>query len=272
MSSRKLSAQYNLTIQDVAEAIGVHVKTIRRYKTIYNHVTADQIKQLAALKISGNMVLGYAEVADKDPDAAPQLLEGIMSGDLAMAKDLDSAYVNLLMERNRPYNLLPGGEPPQAPELFGDLEDDIEEAEKATTNPADSIIDVTEAEGKYEDYDSDDKEEEESQYTADAKRLLAKAKPILAALKRDFKNITEDMSEQYAKLEEIHSVVMGNQQVSDEFEDMVSESYQELAQAVAAALKQLHTGFVSGYINQPTDIDMTAAEVVGNGVVFHQAE
>ena len=273
VTSRKLSAQYGMTIQDVAEAIGSHVKTIRRYKTIYNHITADQLKRLALLKVSGNAVLAYAEIADKDPETAPQLLECMMNGDLPFTKDVDEAYTQALIERNRSYNLLPGGEPPQAPELFGDIDDDLAEAEKASTNPADSIIDVTEVEGEYEDYDSSDKEEEEeSQYSADAKRLLSKAKPIIAALRRDFKNISEDMSEQYAKLEEIHSVVMGNKKVSDEFEDLVVESYQELARAAAAALQQLHAGFAAGYINQPTDIDRTAAEVVGNGIVFHQEE
>lgn len=270
LKNDKLSTQYGMKLDQVAEALNVSVKTLRRYKTIANSITSEQLKRLAQLHVSGNAILTYAAIASKDKEGATKLLDGLLSGDIMLDKDVDKAYIDELLERNKPYNLLPGGEPPQTPELFSDIEDDLQEADRQSTNPGDALAAGKKSSDDYSD-DADD-DEEPTQYSADTKALLSKAKPIVAALRRDYKNITEDMAAQYERLEDIHSVVMGNADVSTELEDLVEQSYSDLAEVLGCAIKQLAVGYRSGYLKNPIHIDQTVLEMLKNGGILNQEE
>lgn len=260
-SNRKLHTQFNVeSKRQLAKLLETSEATIYRYIDVYNMLTEAQVKQLGQMGVSVNCVLEIATQRKSNKELANEILELVLSNQLSTVPDIKSHCSTVIAQRAQPYNLLPGGEPPTPETPFSDIEDDMEDGRLAATTPGQRILDAEIVDDVDNDSGDDSNrkvDDDKSQNKRDAESMLRIARQSTTAIKRDFFNINRDLAVMLDKLEDQHSVILGDTVSSDEYDRIVEEMYVEMSRAVRTIIEQLKRGVDSGYI--PTQIPMPQA-------------
>lgn len=270
--NRRLSTQYGITSRaKLAELLETSQHTISRYIEVYRMLTDSQVKQLGQMGVSINCVLEIATQRRNNKELGDEVLELVLSNQLSTVKEIQGHCGNVIEQRSQPYNLLPGGEPPEPVVPFSDIEDDMEEAAQVSTTPGQKIIDAEVVENDSDDdEDKTPTEDDRSQNKKDAQAMLRLARQSVTAIKRDFFNIARDLEEMINKLEDQHSVIIGDQESSDEYDEIVGAMYADMCRATKVIIEQLKRGVDSGYITQQIPMPQAGADAFQGRGLFCQ--
>ena len=250
LSNRKLSTQFNVTMADMASKLGTTRNTLYHYCTVYKMLTESEVQQLGSMGVSVNLVLELAAIErGGHKEEAEKLMELVLAGQVQEVKQLQSQFSNIIAQQARPYNLLPGAEPPEADGgVTASLASDAEEAQEAATTPGEKIIDVEEV------YDDDDDAEDsptapdnvESQNKKDAAAMLRQARQTVVALRRELS--FPDLRSMLDVLEDQHSVILGDKECSDEFEQEMVALYTQMQNCIVLLIEQVIRAVNAGYL------------------------
>lgn len=252
--NRKLKTKYGIESHaQLARLMGTSDMSITRYCSVYKLLTEEQLKQLGSMRISTSAVLEIATAQGNGyKEEAKLLLDSVLKNEISTAAEIKGSFKTMLMEKTRQYNLLPGGEAPAVVDEGESLESDVEEVEDSLSSPADKIIknsdDVVDAE-EVEDEDSEDKGDG-SLNKRDAVMMLKTVRQTIAAMRRDMVQIWRDLPSEVASIIEAQSVILGDQDSSNEFDDMMSAVYLDMQEALKVLIEQLAKGAEYGYLTQ----------------------
>ena len=270
--NRRLSTQYGVTSRaQLAKLLETSQHTISRYIEVYKMLTDQQVKQLGQMGVSINCVLEIATQRRNNKELGDQVLEMVLSNQLSTVKEIQGHCGAVIEQRSQPYNLLPGGEPPEPVTPFSDIEDDMEEASDAATTPGEKIIDAEIVED-----DSDESEaktvteDDRSQNKRDAQAMLRLARQSVTVIKRDFFNIARDLEVMMDKLEDQHSVIIGDDDCSEEYDEIVGAMYADMCRATRVIIEQLKRGVDSGYITQQIPMPQAGKDAFNGLGLFSQ--
>lgn len=267
----KLYSKFGVkNLKQVADLMHVSKMTLLRYRCVYELLTPNQVKQLASKMVSVNAVLAVAHIKLEYPDKAQEYLDGLMSGELHTSADVEDALVKMIEDRNRPANFFPGGTSnddtdaeewdnqnllciegdktaeERIAELNGDVlvEDfgpDKSKEAKRSDKPKSSL--------KHETIDMDDDEgEEDTQNKRDIKALMRASRAGIAALRRDLVAVRENVPAQMDTLHERSAVIMGDQEMFEEFNDSLTGIYEDIRSALAVLIPEFKRGMDYGLI------------------------
>ena len=252
-SNRRLSTQYGITSRaKLAELLETSQHTISRYIEVFNMLTDQQVKQLGQMGVSINCVLEIATQRRNNKELGDEVLELVLGNQLSTVKEIQGHCGSVIEQRSQPYNLLPGGEPPEPTVPFSDIEDDMDEASAAISTPGEKIIDaeIVAENDSDEASTKTDSNDEPSQNKRDAQAMLRLARQSVTAIKRDFFNIARDLEVMLDKLEDQQSVIIGDQESSNEYDDIVKAMYADMCRATIVIIEQLKRGVDAGYIER----------------------
>jgi hypothetical protein len=228
--------------------------SISRYCSVSRLLTAEQLKKLSSLRISTSAVLEIARAYSEGyKEESKLLMDAVLSNEISTAGEIRGSFRAMLMEKNKPYNLLPGGEAPEGSEdLSSTLDEDLEEAEESTQTPADKllksdakVIDVEEIE---EDDDDGSSKDDGSLNKKDAVMMLKNVRQTIAAMRRDMVQIWRDLQAEVESVMESQGVILGDQESSDEFDELMSAAYQDMQEALKVLIEQMAKGAEYGYV------------------------
>lgn len=249
--NRKLKTQYGIESHaQLARLMGTSDMSITRYCSVYKLLTEEQLKQLGSMRISTSAVLEIATAQSNGyREEAKLLLDSVLNNEIATAAEIKGSFKAMLMEKTKQYNLLPGGEAPVADDVEDTLEDDIDAAEFNSKSPADRIIDAEEiSDTEDDDEDSTEDASDGSLNKKDAVMMLKTVRQTIAAMRRDMVQIWRDLPSEVASVMESQSVILGDQESSDEFDDMMSAVYLDMQEALKVLIEQAAKGAEYGYI------------------------
>ena len=267
LSDRKLNTHYGVDMEQMAEKLETTKNTLYRYKTVYRMLTEAQVKQLGTMGVSVNLVLELAVIErGGHKEEADELLELVLAGQLQEVKDLQSQFSSIVAQQARPYNLLPGGEPPEADgKPVRSIEQDASEVEEDSKTPGKKIIDATVVEDK--DSDSEDVDKDDSQSKKDAKALLRQSRQSIVAMRRDLANLADHRA-MLDVLEQNHAVIMGDAECDKEFSDELSALYNHMTESVKTLIEQLIRGVNSGYITEKIPMPQCGKDAFNGTGIF----
>lgn len=253
-----LMSKYGITVTDLADKLGVSRASIYNYRTIAELFTRNEVTALANMSVplKALLVLGEARNSLGD-DAVNKMKAAIMCGDIKSLKSVKQEFQNLLQESLAPYNMIPGGQPPEQLELPEDTEDTIE------VTPEEAILEAEEVE---EDYDDEDRHEdsETSLNEKDAKNALKLINSTTGSIIKNYLDITNNAEAQIMKALDASNVV-----INTTFEADYDRAITELCEANQATLEtclKMHEVFKRyGYVRRKTEIpeNHTAEELLG---------
>ena len=270
-NSERLKTKFNLSVEELAEQLGISMQTLYRYRKVKQMLTEAQITVLAERGVSINAVLEISTISRRHQAEADHLLEALLDGNLnGTVKDVNDALVALINQRQLPYNMLPGGEPPPPEEDEETLEDAEAESEESD-DPAQRLIESDE-----EDYEDEDDafadisdKGDPSLNKRDAKAMLRTVRSSLTVIRRDFANIINNMQEQLERVEQAQSVIIGDPESSDEYDMLMTDLYTDLVKLVPIVLTQTCRGVEAGLITQPIAVDSRVGELFdGRGLLL----
>ena len=271
-NNQRLKTKFNLSVEELAEQMGTSMQTLYRYRKVHQMLTESQITVLADRGVSINAVLEISTISRRHADEAQLLLDALLDGSLeGTVKDLNDALVELINRRQLPYNMLPGGEPPpEEPAEGEETLEDITESAEDDSDPAQRII---EGDGEDEDDDEDmfasPSAGDPSQNKRDAKAMLRTVRSSLGVIRRDFANIINNLEEQLVRVEQAQSVILGDQESSDEYDILVGDMYSDLVKVLPILINQACRGVEAGMITQPIVITSKVREAFdGQGLLL----
>ena len=255
--NRKLKTQYGIENHaQLAKLMGTSDMSITRYCNVFKLLTEEQLRQFGNLRISTNAVLEIATAHSNGyKEEAKQLIDLVLSNEISTAVEIKSSFKQMLMEKSRPYNLLPGGEAP--PVVEGEtLEVDAQEAEESVVSPADTLVqreNLDEQPSAVADEDEDDSVEDtsddsESLSKKDAVMMLKTVRQQIAAMRRDMVQIWRDLQAEVDSVIEAQSVILGDAASSAEFDELMSSVYLDMQEATKVLIEQLARGAEFGYV------------------------
>lgn len=277
--SDRLQTKFNSSMEDLAERLGVSKQTLYRYRKVKQMLTEAELTVLAERSVSINAIMEIATIGRHNATEAKQLMEGLLDGSLDITtKDVKEANVQLVNQRRLPYNMMPGGEPPpqaQSEEDTESLEDITSKVDAEDTDPAQSLLDF----GDDYDFEGSTPSEERgsvdsgdpSQNRRDAKAMLRAVRSSVTVIRRDFANIINNLEEQLIRVEQAQSVILGDQQCSDEYDVMLSDMYQDMCRVLPILLKQSCRGVESGMITRQIEAPAKLGELFdGKGLLVEE--
>jgi transcriptional regulator with XRE-family HTH domain len=264
-NSERLKTKFELSVEELADRLGISMQTLYRYRKVKQMLTEAQITVLAERGVSINAVLEISTISRRHQDEANLLLDALLDGNLnGTVKDVNDALVSLINQRQLPYNMLPGGEPPP-PEDDEETLEDTESSIGDDASPADRLLESDEEECDDEDFaDMTDP----SLNKRDAKAMLRTVRSSLTVIRRDFANIINNMQEQLERVEQAQSVIIGDPESSDEYDMLLSDMYTDLVKLVPIVLQQTCKGVEAGLITQPIPVTYRVGELFdGQGLL-----
>ena len=257
---RKLKTQYGIeSHSQLAKLMGTSDMSITRYCNVKKLLTEEQLRQLGNLRISTSAVLEIATAHSNGyKEEAKQLIDLVLSNEISTAAEIKSSFKQMLMEKSRPYNLLPGGEAPPDINPEDSIESDELAAEESVKSPADKLesnAPQTAARSTDEEYGGDEDEEADggSVNKRDAIMMLKTVRQSIAAVRRDMVQVWRDLPSEVDSLVEAQSVILGDSESSSEFEELMSSVYLDMQEAAKVLIEQLARGAEFGYVtNQIT--------------------
>lgn len=261
--NRKLKTQYGIENHaQLAKLMGTSDMSITRYCNVFKLLTEEQLRQFGNLRISTNAVLEIATAHSNGyKEEAKQLIDLVLSNEISTAVEIKSSFKQMLMEKSKPYNLLPGGEAP--PLLEGEtLEADELDAESSIVSPADTLV---QREGLSKDaatdaeYGSDSESEAEDTGTGslsqkDAVMMLKTVRQQIAAIRRDMVQIWRDLPSEVDSIVESQSVIIGDAASSNEFDELMSSVYLDMQEATKVLIEQMARGVEFGYVERQLEM------------------
>lgn len=255
LSDRKLNTHYGVDMEAMAEKLETTKNTLYRYRTVYRMLTEAQVKQLGSMGVSVNLVLELATIErGGHKEEAAQLMDLVLTGQVQEVKELQSQFSSIVAQQARPYNLLPGAEPPEAEgSSVKTLEQDADEIEESSKTPGQKIIDAEVVEDDDEDTSDDDGTEpsarDASQNKKGAKAMLRQSRQSIVAMRRDLSNLADHRA-MLDVLEQNHAVIMGDPDSDQAFADDMSALFFQMKESVKTLIEQLIRGVNSGYITE----------------------
>lgn len=264
-NSERLKTKFELSVEELADRLGISMQTLYRYRKVKQMLTEAQITVLAERGVSINAVLEISTISRRHQEEADLLLDALLDGNLnGTVKDVNDALVALINQRQLPYNMLPGGEPPP-PEEDEETLEDTESSVEDDVNPADRLLESDEDEVGDEAFaDIGDP----SLNKRDAKAMLRTVRSSLTVIRRDFANIINNMQEQLERVEQAQSVIIGDPESSDEYDMLLSDMYTDLVKLVPIVLQQTCKGVEAGLITQQIPVTYRVGELFdGQGLL-----
>lgn len=267
-NSERLKTKFNLSVEELAEQLGISMQTLYRYRKVKQMLTEAQITVLAERGVSINAVLEISTISRRHQAEADHLLEALLDGNLnGTVKDVNDALVALINQRQLPYNMLPGGEPPPPEDDDDETLEDTENAVGDDIDPAEKLV-GSDDEDECEDEDFADMGDP-SLNKRDAKAMLRTVRSSLTVIRRDFANIINNLQEQLERVEQAQSVIIGDQESSDEYDMLLSDMYTDLVKLVPIVLQQTCKGVDAGLITQPIPVTYRVGELFdGQGLLL----
>jgi transcriptional regulator with XRE-family HTH domain len=267
-NSERLKTKFNLSVEELAEQLGISMQTLYRYRKVKQMLTEAQITVLAERGVSINAVLEISTISRRHQAEADHLLEALLDGNLnGTVKDVNDALVALINQRQLPYNMLPGGEPPPPEDEDDETLEDTENAIGDDIDPAEKLV-GSDDEDECEDEDFADMGDP-SLNKRDAKAMLRTVRSSLTVIRRDFANIINNLQEQLERVEQAQSVIIGDQESSDEYDMLLSDMYTDLVKLVPIVLQQSCKGVDAGLITQPIPVTYRVGELFdGQGLLL----
>lgn len=246
-----LMSKYGITVTDLADKLGVSRASIYNYRTIAELFTRNEVTALANMSVplKALLVLGEARNSLGD-DAVNKMKAAIMCGDIKSLKSVKQEFQNLLQESLAPYNMIPGGQPPEQLELPEDTEDTIE------VTPEEAILDAEEVNGE------DDLETYEEQTTSlnekDAKNALKLVNSTIGSLIKNYLDITNNAEDQTMSALDKLNIVINTTSEAD-FQRVITELCEANQVTLETCLK-VHEVFKRyGYVRRKIEIPENAS-------------
>ena len=260
---RKLKTKYGIESHaQLAKLMGTSDMSITRYCNVYKLLTEEQLKRLGGLRISTSAVLEIATAHSNGyKDEAKQLIDLVLSNEISTAAEIKSSFKQMLMEKSRPYNLLPGGEAPFEKEVTEDMADDITAAEDSVTSPADRLVacdeDVSDEDDTDAEYGASPTGESESTGSLNKKDAIMMLKTVrqqIAAMKRDMVQVWRDLPSEVDSVVEAQSVILGDSESADEFSELMSSVYLDMQEALKVLIEQMARGAEFGFVERQIEM------------------
>jgi plasmid maintenance system antidote protein VapI len=246
-----LMSKYGITVTDLADKLGVSRASIYNYRTIAELFTRNEVTALANMSVplKALLILGEARNSLGD-DAVNKMKAAIMCGDIKSLKSVKQEFQNLLQESLAPYNMIPGGQPPEQLELPEDTEDVVE------VTPEEAILEAEEVD------DEDELENYEEQTTSlnekDAKNALKLVNSTIGSLIKNYLDITNNAEDQTMSALDKLNIVINTTSEAD-FQRVITELC-EANQATLETCLKVHEVFRRyGYVRRKTEIPENVA-------------
>lgn len=183
-------------------------------------------------------------------DAVNKMKAAIMCGDIKSLKSVKQEFQNLLQESLAPYNMIPGGQPPEQLEIPEDTEDTID------VTPEEAILDAEEVDA--EDYLETHEEQTTSLNEKDAKNALKLVNSTIGSLIKNYLDITNNAEDQtMSALDKLNVVI--NTTAEADFQRVITELC-EANQATLETCLKVHEVFRRyGYVRRKTEIPENVA-------------
>jgi hypothetical protein len=257
IDEKKLERYFKIkSIKELADYLGYSSMQLRRYRTVYELLTDNQVRRLAGQGVSINAVVKLAEISEEDPDQATKLLDALMCGELKTEKDLKQEYVRVIADRMQPKNLLPGGDPDVAPATTPIIED-----VEVIDSPADAVADTVKEQDCATCDDVEDAEEvthmqisasgDDSQNKRDIRNLMRNCRSDLAPVRRDLLSVQEDIPAQLEVLLGREDVIIGDDEAHEEYTKLLKEFFDLCQGAVEKLVPIIEEGLSRGLLGRP---------------------
>lgn len=263
-----LKQRFGITsVSALARMLECSSNTLLRYRTVSEMLTPNQVEQLANRKVSINAVLKLAESRKDHPQESEAVMEMLLTGcEIKTESDVQRAIFEKVVEKVKPYNLLPGSEPEVLEghllEAPADTETTVEQFEKASANP---VLDAEEVGDEEDDYANPSKTPSGSSGDSDGgslnskeiKTVLKTVRSWIAAAKRDVVGV-QDIGAKLDGILDNDSVILGDDDAHEEFAELLEQLYSNILSAAEAIIPEVKRGMEYGYINRGILLPETA--------------
>ena len=271
----RLKSKFGITLGQLAEMLGVSTTTLRRYRAMNEMVTMEQLEMLVEHRVSINAVLLVASTMDHSPDIARNVFDALCRGESVTVKDVQASIAQELKSRLLLYNNYPGGLPNEqqqslleqyadeakalpAPEetVTAELVESIEMDDEQT--PEEKLIDA-----EIEDPDVDEFDEEEDSSVQEASQKAQSLKEAeafyklvhtaLLPLRRNLHDVSENLIAQLEKSEEHEGVILGAEEVHDNYRTDMLDLARDCQSALEALIKAQLWFKRGGYVERAVE-------------------
>lgn len=244
-----LMSKYNISMTDFAEKLGVSRAAIYNYRTLAELFTRREITALANMSVplKALLVLGKARNALGD-DAVYKMKNAIMCGNVKSLKSVEQEFQQLLADSLAPYNLIPGGEAPEQPELENTDDDDTIEV-----SPEEAILESDKDEDTIQDAEEVYEDTTTSLNEKDAKNALRLINSTIGSLVKNYLDITNNAEEQVLSALDKQNVVI-NTNAEDDFDRVITELCESNQATLEVCLKVHEVLKRYGYVRRKTEI------------------
>lgn len=257
------------SVSALARLLECSPNTLIRYRTVSEMLTPNQVEQLANRKVSINAVLKLAECKKDHPAESEAVMDLLLTGcEIKTESDVQRAILDKVIEKVRPYNLLPGSEPGVVEgQLLETSEGEdtpaIEQFNEASYNP---ILDVEDLGEDFED--DDDKNTSSTKRASDdsdggslnlkeIKLVLKTVRSWVAAAKRDVVGV-QDIGNKLDAILEKDAVILGDDESHEELADLLEQLYANILSASEALIPEVMRGISYGYLKRGILLPSTA--------------
>ena len=214
-----LKTKFHTNVETVAGLMGTTRSTLYRYGTVFDMLTEGEVIKLSTMGCSANAVLALADQYKVRPEEAKVTRDRLLSGELITAKDVINDFDSRILDANRPHQLLPAGESPEADPAVGLA---MVEAEIVSEDNEAAVGQKMVDKSAEELDDDDDTAGGKSQQELDAKSCMRSAKAKLAEFVRHLTWLSDNTEELFDKLEDLSNVIVGSEELADESRSTVS--------------------------------------------------
>lgn len=248
------------SISALAKMLGCSSNTLIRYRTVSEMLTPSQVEQLANRRVSINAVLALSDSKKDHPEESEIVMDMLLTGggDIKTESDVQKAIFDKIVEKVKPYNLLPGSEPEVVEGQLLTCSTESEETAadqfiEASHNP---ILDAEDPE------DGEDEEDEGSTTSSsstssdsgslnekDIKKLLKTMRTWIAAANRDLMHV-HDIGTKIDAILDNDSVILGDDDMHEEFVNLLEQLYENVITAAEALMPEVKRGLEYGYLRR----------------------
>ena len=242
----------------LARMLGCSVSTLIRYKTVSEMLTPSQVEQLANRRVSINAVLALSDSKKDHPEEAEAVMDLLLTGgEIKTESDVQKAIFDRIVEKVKPYNLLPGSEPEVVEGqllLDGSSEETgtvVEQFIEASHNPVLDAEDLGDEDDFPESsaYSESDSSDGGSLNTKEIKTVLKTVKTWIAAAKRDVISV-QDIKNKLDAIHDSDNVILGDDEMHEDYADHMEQLYAHILTAAEAIIPEVKRGIEYGYLSR----------------------
>ena len=261
----RLKTRFGITLQDLAARMHISTSTLWRYRMLHELLTIEQVEMLVQHMVPINALLLVASKLEKNPDVARTIFDALCRGEKVSVKDVQAMMVEELERSLLPYNSFPGAatDPSNAPEepkqeaVIGELIDAVGTSEEEEKSPAEKIIDTVAEESSEACDDEDDyadshmKEPDKSQQEKDARTYFQLVHTSFLPLRRNLRDISDNIMEQLKKTEEREAVMIGVPSVHEDFRNEMTDLARDCQLSLERLIQAYQWFRQGGYVERP---------------------